>query len=839
MDKKEFLVRCSDLHPGEIIFFLGSGFTADLDYPMWDPLLDKMVEYAGHYSRGVSQLMHERIEKGDRLAGAGPFFEKDIPESARIEFFTTLFDKTPDLQRRHRLVASAPVAGFITTNFDPTIEQSLTRVGKFADPFYGSDRFTNFATRISLYSSEERRKQSGLVIKAHGDFHQIREMVLGEKQFTSLGEREDFKQWYRTILTSYTLIFIGFSGDDPNFLRYYHSILSVVVPPCLSYFLHSAASHIPEGLSKANIVNVAYSPDDGHEELTDILDKLVNTALREKYVGPSAASLEVREAEAKSRTLGLVVSSLQGGHYESAYTAACESIVLAAIESAAPHTDRASVLNRIQQTFKLSKLDAERILDASNLAISKGALEKYQASLKDYRANSQIIREGIVDRARSLDSNFALRSQTLDLIIKKVLEESLFSYGYSLALSLLNIDTSEAGLLDQIVRDAINNLSVQAVGDVEKAALELAFSDLFSKPSEEEAKFLAVMAEAALALGLGFVFPRKDILEGIIPKEVYLDANVVMPLIAKDHLKSANYSELVRQLQQLNSRVCVLSCFVNEVRRHAQLALSEIREAGIKNVNEVKEYAEFEGHNYVNVFLAVYALGGREAETFEEYMLRSFGIRDFMAREEIERCIRREQIEIHDVSAIDTPEISRLASYIYSEKLSLRRPWLPPLLAQHEAVQIYWNHVKRDRVRPWFITEDYTLRKILKLKTSLEFSSRPAPEGVLTVGGALLLSTILSRGVRLERGWGQILWSPMFIDRADQVISDIIKKSKQTLDLKNLKTKMSDVREKVAEILVARERATADPEKSPQRLPQFKEKKREVYESVYRMLGRQ
>lgn len=346
MDKKEFLRCCKDLHAGEIIFFVGSGFTADLGYPRWDPLLEKMVDYAAAYSPGIAQLMRERIRKGDRLAAADPFFEKDIPETARVNYFTDLFDRMPELQRRHRLLASAPVAGFITTNFDPTIEQSLSKVDKFPDPFYGRDRFTNFATRINLYSSEEKRRRSGLVIKAHGDFRQIQEIILGERQFAALGQREDFVQWYRTILTSYTLIFIGFSGDDPNFLRYYHSILSVVVPPFLSYFLHSATSGVPEGLNKANIGDVPYSPDDDHRELTDILDQLVNTVLHEKYVGLSATSLEVREAETKSRTLGLVVSSLQGGHYESAYTAACESIVLEAMRSAAPHLDRSSVLNR-------------------------------------------------------------------------------------------------------------------------------------------------------------------------------------------------------------------------------------------------------------------------------------------------------------------------------------------------------------------------------------------------------------------------------------------------------------------------------------------------------------
>jgi hypothetical protein len=159
------------------------------------------------------------------------------------------------------------------------------------------------------------------------------------------------------------------------------------------------------------------------------------------------------------------------------------------------------------------------------------------------------------------------------------------------------------------------------------------------------------------------------------------------------------------------------------------------------------------------------------------------------------------------------------------------------ILANHEAVQILWLHRERQNKLVWFVTEDATLRRILRVMPSLEFSQELPSKGVMPAYGAHLLISSFSERPNLEKTFSQLLWNPTYMEQVDTMLSSVLKKfSGRMKELRKLD--ILELRDKASKI-IQKEMVRNEKDVIRKRGKEFLNGEPELVKSVLRELGDQ
>jgi len=798
MKKHEFLDRVKTVSSEKIILFVGSGLVVDLGYPSWIDLLRMGVEFAKQFSPQIAAVMEDRIKKNRFLEAGDMLFEPEVPPSELYTFLRELFDKSPTLPGLLERLFGCPFSAFITTNYDRTIEQCLSKGRKAVEVHTDVNRFSKFNSRLLGYSENlDKRISNGLVLKSHGDITSPADIVLGSKQMHRLKRDDAFVFLYRHLLSSYTIVFLGFSGEDPNFIWHCNTLFEVAgVPPRASYLLHPNTDRPPAEIENANILSVEYSPQDNHHELQEILTELVSHFAKSD-VQKLSEPLEQVSPETRD-TLALVSAGISQNLYSSSYQCAVTSMVAEAAFRAGGSEDERKLVSTLSRIYHISAGDAQRILDQADTGAVTRALESYDRAKQKFSTIIRVLIDGIQKRSRAFGKEFVKSDKVFERILLDVLVGALSKTGIGLSLSLVDSEAPEGSLLDRVLRKTVDSLKIEGVGELDKEVLVSSFADLFSRPTKEEGYAIATLAQSSVAHALAMTFSGglERILD-LMPSETYLDANVAIPLVAVDHPRSSHYHEFVILLSRIRCEVFLLDVFLNEMVHHCELANVELNEARIRDNKDAREYADFHGPLHINAFISAYAMGAKNGERYSAYLKRIFGSKRPTPRD-FRRSLERLGIEVVSTRSVDRSPSQSLAIEIADAKMALMKI-KAQILAEDEAIQILWIHKMCAGKHVWFITEDATLRRILRNLPSLTFSQDPPSKGVMPAYGAYLLLSSLSDRPNLESTFPQLLWNPTYLEQVDTMLSSVLrrfprqlKKLKQLsyLELKNRTLKM-------------------------------------------------
>jgi hypothetical protein len=209
---------------GSALLFAGAGVSVPAGYPSWDKLLSELEEICtkcgGSFSPDSALRQSDPLLYADRIKGHIKTMTGDL---ARYEkHLQKRFLVEPNVQQFHRDIITLPFRGFLTTNYDSTLEVALLTeepspidkaVVVGADSGYMRHHFMQ-----SLVTPNAPR----LVAHLHGYYRQPSSIVLGGADYTATyGSRSEAARdravpsFLRTILSAWSLVFVGFSFADP------------------------------------------------------------------------------------------------------------------------------------------------------------------------------------------------------------------------------------------------------------------------------------------------------------------------------------------------------------------------------------------------------------------------------------------------------------------------------------------------------------------------------------------------------------------------------------------------------------------------------------------------
>lgn len=476
MEIADFLARIKSEDPSRIIPFIGSGLVRSLGYPSWSSLLDDAAEFAARHSRDVASLMRNRLSRRDLLGAGDLLYEPEIPATELHNFFRSQFDKTPKIPEFLSDFFACAFPAYVTTNFDLTIEQAIAFGGRTPEPFRSTDRFKPFNSRLSVYSSDRSKVSKGaLVLKLHGDVADPRFIVLGKRQLENMMEDESLGFLYKSLFWDYTILFLGFSGNDVNFIWQVETIRKVCgIPKAMSYFIHPNGEALPFSSSEVNMEEVTYSPLGDHAELQKALGSMSTVFSKPSqqiaFEFPASPSDEIRQ------TLAFVTAGLMEKAYEPSFECAAVSMVADAASRVGGLDNKDRLIDEISKTQNVGFDDAARILDSVDSESVVSAIESLADSQKKFNEMIEILREGIDKRSLAYGKPFVKTGSKSNMILYDLLLGVFSRAGKALAMSLLDSDPPDDSLIDRLIRKAIENLNNVGMGDLDKEVLLSVFA---------------------------------------------------------------------------------------------------------------------------------------------------------------------------------------------------------------------------------------------------------------------------------------------------------------------------------------------------------------------------
>lgn len=770
------------LDPNKVVFFVGAGFTRDLGYPTWPSLVQELATIAKEYDLSLASLMQRRLERGDLLTAADPFFEPEVPPNARATALKSIFETAPELKRRHRLLGGLPCLALVTTNFDPTLERASTLTNQSNTLFRGPLRFQEFNSNVNLRQEAlSRAKPSAKpILKIHNDAANCETLILTSRSFKELTDTAGFSEFYRNSLRNHHVIFIGFGGEDPNL---HASIITGMesfagLGPADCFIITARGWNNPlSRLGASNIHTVEYDPHDDHQELETLLKEL-----NDSWAHPSPSHLQAPSVfeilipaikeDADSRVLDLVARRM-----------------VAEAARKAGNTNENSVINQLAQTFRIDPTRARELL------------RKYSTSTVPTQPTdepAEVLAKGIRTRCIAFDKNFRFSEKDLVPFVRSTIENTLVSQGCAAALALLRSDSPSALNLSHAIRESIRNRPPAGMGDADVETLEPAIADLFMRPNTAEASILNRLAITSTAFGLIQAVPSLETTAALLPKKIYLDTNIILPLLAKTQPRYSAYATLQGLAKDCGSTLCALGSFVNEVEAHYRLAIDAAHRDKLTNVGVVRQWANQGLPEFRNVFLL--GLAQSKADDADETItaLRNLHSRDGAV--DFAGSIERLGIHLESLPNPLPDDLARITQTIVDHKDSMFANEARKLLAEHEAFQLIRLRADSESgVSAWFVTADTQLRNVVRT------FDLPGAGAVLPVGPAMSLLDSLTTGRAFSAGFTRSLWSPNQHDAIDDALGKEIMRLTATVDFSRPQP-IAEARKRAHDELLARTR---------------------------------
>ena len=179
--------------------------------PSWGRLLRIMVEQV---KAGIPDAPAEELES---LLERNKFLEvaeycKD--QLGKNQFASILAEnvsgRDSPIPEAHRLIANTPFAGVITTNYDKLLERGYVESGKGMPKTPTPDDTAMLGPLLF---------QGGFyILKAHGDIDRVDNVVLTASDYRRISHANPaFEALFSAILLTKTVLFVGYSLNDPDF----------------------------------------------------------------------------------------------------------------------------------------------------------------------------------------------------------------------------------------------------------------------------------------------------------------------------------------------------------------------------------------------------------------------------------------------------------------------------------------------------------------------------------------------------------------------------------------------------------------------------------------------
>lgn len=261
---------------GDCVVYVGAGLSRGAELPDWPQLLKQMISWSE--ANGVS-LPHKvdienAISERKFLLAAEEITEKMGDEKFRL-FMSEVF-RRPGLKPTiaHELLTQIPFAASLTSNYDKLLETAYIIAS-------GGASLHVFSQRDVPELSNALRTKEFYVLKAHGTVDRIETIVLSRTQYRELMHNNPaYKQFLSSLLSTKTVLFIGFSLSDPDLELVLNELQSAFAGYTGTHYALMDISNMPafernRWATDYHIEIITYTPSAGdHPEVREFLQEI-------------------------------------------------------------------------------------------------------------------------------------------------------------------------------------------------------------------------------------------------------------------------------------------------------------------------------------------------------------------------------------------------------------------------------------------------------------------------------------------------------------------------------------------------------------------------------------
>lgn len=255
--------------------YVGAGLSMGAGLPSWENLLQDMINWSLNYSIPLpKEVLQKMIGEGKFLKVANIIVKK-MGSQRFVEFLVSVFRKHGlKPTEAHLLLPKIPFTSVLTSNYDKLIESAYTIVREGESvPVFTHSNHKDLAT--VLYSDEFH------ITKTHGNIDDIESVVLSLEDYQKLMQsNEPYKIYLQNIFTTKTVLFLGFSLNDPDLNSILDGLrvhLKKITPPHYALIEANMISEIEaeELRDSYNIHVLRYKASShSHPEVTEFLREI-------------------------------------------------------------------------------------------------------------------------------------------------------------------------------------------------------------------------------------------------------------------------------------------------------------------------------------------------------------------------------------------------------------------------------------------------------------------------------------------------------------------------------------------------------------------------------------
>ena len=781
----------------EPVLFTGAGVSVKAGLPTWKSLIETLASGIRPRDPVTADIMLSKVGKGALTTAVDYFMLSD--EMNTGDKYRLISDTLSKYDHNAILnVAKLPFKGCLTTNFDESILQAIGRSREKSprDYKYGDSSFKQAQWEKNLF-----------VARIHGAVENPEAIVLSDKQFENLLRDEAYLELLRTCFSQRNVLFLGFSFYDPA-IRHVFSELekkfgSSTPGRHLAILPDNIESEFIQKAHNLNIDVVRYSSTDHHKELWEALERF--------HTKPIAVVTPPKDPSPFSFTkqfLAACYARSHAGSQRALREAVAEGVISAFLQECMPQSiEKSALYEKMRITLGVKSDDVPYLVDTAVASLADSRLCSYQpdgsviwtdSSEGDAPLNDALARLVESTVSRAFVSEKWEVPENVKTVIERFFDGIVNNRGWDLGAAFSAGRVPEAISVESLVNECAHDIFAY-----DKERLLRICQDLFAHPTVEEAEILSELGRVSFAIELAFKSPSSVLLnKAILPRRIYFDASVILPIIAEGHAYTQLYKDAISRLTQASSsaavtlRLFVAEVYLNEIISHKIKAETYYREAGDDFYKIAINDAIYSGSTNTNVFVAGYAnwvTNNKIEITFPEY-LEKFA--PFNTEAKLKAWLTKKGFEV----------ASAAKGQIYADLYSIMEKYYvqslvygkTPLLIEHDAVQVATlvTEVQRGE-RSIFVTADRQLRQILtdtKYETSTEF--------MISHVGLIQFIEIMLGGVRQGVGLTKLLWSSKVSERAHAVRSYFTSKALDKYDA-GLLMSMPDVVEDFSEHAVS------------------------------------
>ncbi len=199
------------LRDGRVRLFVGSGVSCAAGLISWADLVAQMKDVIRRENTTFArQELESFLAAADHLDVAD-VFRDTVKEHRYFRFLRSHFRRPVGLSSLHRTLTRLPARTVFTTNYDKLLETAFRRASG-ADP-----AVIVYPAQLGYIDDGEVR-----IVKLHGDIDHPPSIVLTRGDYATYASRHrEFENQFHSSVNDYTMLFVGFGLQDPNFRRIY------------------------------------------------------------------------------------------------------------------------------------------------------------------------------------------------------------------------------------------------------------------------------------------------------------------------------------------------------------------------------------------------------------------------------------------------------------------------------------------------------------------------------------------------------------------------------------------------------------------------------------------